>query len=161
MNNVYLLIGGNVGDRRGNLRQAVTAIDESCGGHVVRQSAIYETAAWGKTDQQAFLNQALLLSTSFTPTHLLQQILQTEVLLGRIRQERYGPRIIDIDILFFNDDIINDPALTVPHPEVQNRRFALTPLQEIAPGLVHPVLKKSVDQLLQECPDMLEVKRIG
>lgn len=161
MNNVYLLIGGNVGDRRANLRQAVTAIDESCGGHVVRQSAIYETAAWGKTDQQAFLNQALLLSTSFTPTHLLQQILQTEVLLGRIRQERYGPRIIDIDILFFNDDIINDPALTVPHPEVQNRRFALTPLQEIAPGLVHPVLKKSVDQLLQECPDMLEVKRIG
>ncbi|NII27714.1 2-amino-4-hydroxy-6-hydroxymethyldihydropteridine diphosphokinase [Pseudoflavitalea sp. X16] len=159
MNNVYLLIGGNVGDRRENLRQAVTAIDQSCGGHVVRQSAIYETAAWGKTDQQAFLNQALLLSTSFTPTHLLQQILQTEVLLGRVRQERYGPRIIDIDILFFNDAIINDPALTVPHPEVQNRRFALTPLQEIAPGLVHPVLKKSVDQLLQECPDMLEVKR--
>lgn len=161
MNNVYLLIGGNVGDRRENLRQAVTAIDKSCGGHVVRQSAIYETAAWGKTDQQAFLNQALLLSTSFPPAHLLQQILQTEVLLGRIRQERYGPRIIDIDILFFNDDVINEPALTVPHPEVQNRRFALTPLQEIAPGLVHPVLKKSVDQLLQECPDMLEVKKIS
>lgn len=159
MNNAYLLIGGNVGDRQENLRQAVNAIDTSCGGQVVQQSAIYETAAWGKTDQQAFLNQALLLSTAFTPLHLLQQILQTEVLLGRVRQERYGPRIIDIDILFFNDAIINEPALTIPHPEVQNRRFALVPLQEIAPGLVHPVLKKSIDQLLQECPDKLEVRK--
>lgn len=160
MNNVYLLIGGNVGNRLRNLQQAVTAINNTCGS-VVRQSAIYETAAWGKTDQQPFLNQALLLETSFTAPQLLQHTLEAETLLGRVRQERYGPRIIDIDILFFNDDIIREPALIIPHPEVQNRRFALTPLQEIAPELVHPVLKKNIDQLLQECPDMLEVKRIS
>ena len=160
MNNVYLLIGGNVGDRLRNLQQAVTAINNTCG-NVVRQSAIYETAAWGKTDQQPFLNQALLLETPFTASQLLQHTLEAEALLGRVRQERYGPRIIDIDILFFNYDIVSEPELTIPHPEIQNRRFALTPLAEIAPDYLHPVLKKSVDQLLQECPDMLEVKRVS
>lgn len=158
MNNVYLLIGGNVGDRLQNLQQAVIAINRTCG-DVVRQSAIYETAAWGKTDQQPFLNQALLLETSFTAPQLLQHTLEAEALLGRVRQEKYGPRIIDIDILFFNNDIIREPALTIPHPEVQNRRFALAPLHEIAPGLIHPVFQKSIDQLLLECPDHLEVRQ--
>lgn len=157
MNKVYLLIGGNVGDRLGNLQQAVITIERTCG-QVTRQSAVYETAAWGKTNQQPFLNQALLLETSFTPSELLRHTLQAEALLGRVRQERYGPRIIDIDILFFNNDIVREPALTIPHPEVQNRRFALTPLHEIAPGLIHPVLQKTVDELLKDCKDPLEVK---
>lgn len=157
MNNVYLLIGGNVGDRGENLQQAIIALNQTCG-EIVRQSAIYETAAWGKTDQQPFLNQALLLVTRFTAPELLQHTLEAENLLGRVRQERYGPRIIDIDILFFNNDIVREPALTIPHPEVQNRRFALTPLYELAPGLVHPVLYKTIGQLLEECKDELEVK---
>lgn len=158
MNNVYLLIGGNVGNRPENLQQAVIALNQTCG-QILRQSAIYETAAWGKTDQQAFLNQALMLVTRFTAPELLQHVLEAERLLGRIRQERYGPRVIDIDILFFNNDIVQEPALTIPHPEVQNRRFALTPLHDIAPGLIHPVLHKNIHQLLEECADTLEVKR--
>lgn len=158
MNKVYLLIGGNVGDRLRNLQLAVTALHRSCG-RVTKQSAVYETAAWGKTDQQAFLNQALLLETDLTAPALLACVLKAEAMLGRVRKERYGPRIIDIDILFYNNDIVRTPALTIPHPEIQNRRFALVPLQEIAPGLVHPVLKKNIDQLLIECPDTLEVTK--
>lgn len=157
MNNVYLLIGGNVGDRLHNLQQAVIAIDRTCG-RVVRQSAIYETAAWGKTDQQSFLNQALLIETDLTAFQLLERVLEAEVLLGRVRKERYGPRVIDIDILFFNDDVISAPELIIPHPEVQNRRFALTPMASLAPDYLHPVLRKSIQVLLEECPDMLEVK---
>jgi 2-amino-4-hydroxy-6-hydroxymethyldihydropteridine diphosphokinase len=156
MNKAYLLIGGNVGDRQQNLQQAVTAINNSCG-RVLQQSAVYETAAWGNTDQQAFLNQALLIHTDLSPHQLLDHALEAEALLGRVRKERYGPRVIDIDILFFNNDIIRETALTIPHPEVQNRRFALTPLAEIAPELLHPLLHKTIRQLLDECPDMLEV----
>ena len=158
MNKAYLLIGGNVGNRQQNLQQAVTAINNSCG-RVLQQSAVYETAAWGKTDQQAFLNQALLIHTDFTPHQLLEHALEAEALLGRVRKEKYGPRLIDIDILFFNNDIIRETALIIPHPEVQNRRFALAPLVEIAPKLLHPVLHKTISQLLDECPDMLEVTK--
>lgn len=159
MNKAYLLIGGNVGNRLQNLHQAVTAIDQTCG-RVLLQSSVYETAAWGKTDQQAFLNQALLIETTFSAPDLLKGVLEVESRLGRVRKERYGPRVIDIDIIFFNNDIIRLPALTIPHPEVQNRRFALTPLHEIAPSLVHPVFHKTIDRLLQECPDELQVKKL-
>jgi 2-amino-4-hydroxy-6-hydroxymethyldihydropteridine diphosphokinase len=158
MNKAYLLIGGNVGNRQQNLQQAVTAINNNCG-RVIQQSAVYETAAWGKTDQQAFLNQALLIQTDLTPHQLLKHALEAEALLGRVRKEKYGPRLIDIDILFFNNDIIRETALIIPHPEVQNRRFALAPLAEIAPKLLHPVLHKTISQLLDECPDMLEVRK--
>ncbi|MBO9561587.1 MAG: 2-amino-4-hydroxy-6-hydroxymethyldihydropteridine diphosphokinase [Niastella sp.] len=157
MNYVYLLIGGNVGDRLHNLQQAVITIGRTCG-RVVRQSAVYETAAWGKTDQQSFLNQALLVETNLTAFQLLERVLEAETLLGRVRKERYGPRIIDIDILLFNYDEIDEPDLVIPHPELQNRRFALTPLAEIAPGYLHPVLGKTIQTLLAECKDDLEVK---
>jgi 2-amino-4-hydroxy-6-hydroxymethyldihydropteridine diphosphokinase len=160
MNYVYLLIGGNVGDRLHNLQQAVITIDRTCG-RVVRQSAIYETAAWGKTDQQSFLNQALLVETDLTAFQLLEKVLEAETLLGRVRKERYGPRIIDIDILLFNYDDISEPDLVIPHPELQNRRFALTPLAEIAPGYLHPVLGKTIRTLLEECKDELEVKKVS
>lgn len=157
MNNVYLLIGGNVGNRLQNLRHAVEQL--SSWGTVIRQSAVYETAAWGKTDQASFLNQAIELKTNLSPQVLIGTILQIEEEMGRKRMEKYGPRIIDIDILFFNSDIVQEPHLTIPHPEIQNRRFALVPMADIAPELMHPVLHKSIRHLLQECPDTLDARR--
>jgi 2-amino-4-hydroxy-6-hydroxymethyldihydropteridine diphosphokinase len=160
MNKVFLLIGGNIGDRLQNLHQAITGLLAVCG-PVIQQSAVYETAAWGKTDQAAFLNQALLLTTSLTAQELITTILSVEEEMGRRRMEKFGPRVIDIDILFFNEEIINEPNLIIPHPQLQNRRFALAPMHEIAPALVHPVLHKTIEQLLAECPDELPVRRLG
>jgi 2-amino-4-hydroxy-6-hydroxymethyldihydropteridine diphosphokinase len=156
MNKVFLLIGGNMGDRLQNLHQAITLLSATCG-PVIQQSAVYETAAWGKTDQAAFLNQALLLTTELSPQELITTVLSVEEQMGRHRTERFGPRVIDIDIMFYNEDIINEPHLTVPHPQMQNRRFALIPLKELAPLFVHPVLKKTLEELLLECKDELPV----
>ena len=159
MNKAYLLIGGNMGDRLRNLARAEELLQAGTG-KVMERSGIYETAAWGKTDQPAFLNKALLLQNDLSPAQLLQNIMDVENEMGRIRSEKYGPRTIDIDILFFNREIIRLPQLVIPHPEIQNRRFALEPLNEIAPDFFHPVLNKSIRQLLAECPDKLEVKRL-
>ena len=158
INKAYLLTGGNMGDRTRTLTTAREQIARHCG-EVTACSSLYETAAWGKEDQPAFLNQALEIATPLAAEQLLKCILRVEKKLGRIRQEKYGPRIIDIDILFFNNDIINYPQLKLPHPQVQHRRFALTPLAEIAPNLVHPVLKKTIRELITICPDKLEVKK--
>lgn len=160
LNKAYLLTGSNLNDREKNLNTAKDLIETHCG-KVTRFSSVYETSAWGKTDQPAFLNQALEIETSLNAKQLIRRILKVEKMMGRVRKEKYDPRIIDIDILFFNDEIYQYHFLTVPHPEIQNRRFALIPLAEIASGLVHPVLKKKVSQLLQECPDKLEVKKYG
>jgi 2-amino-4-hydroxy-6-hydroxymethyldihydropteridine diphosphokinase len=159
MSTAYLLIGGNMGNRKENLLQAVTLVNDQCGA-VVKTSSIYETAAWGKTDQAAFFNQAIAISTSFSARQLLRKILKIEKQMGRIRKEKMGPRIIDIDILLFDNEIHDLRYLKIPHPEMHNRRFALTPLVEIEPDLVHPVLKKTIAQLLEECPDNLEVKKM-
>ena len=158
MNKVYLLIGGNVGNRLQNLRHAIGHLSDW--GTAIQQSAVYETEAWGKTDQEPFLNQALELNTSLTAQVLMGTILKIEEEMGRKRTEKYGPRIIDIDILFYNDVIIHEPHLTIPHPEIQNRRFVLVPMQEIAPLLVHPLLNKTIQQLLEECPDKLGAKKL-
>jgi len=159
VNKAYLLIGGNIGEREQVLKQARELINAYCG-QIVQSSSIYETAAWGKEDQASFLNQALEIQTALSATALLEKILWVEKKLGRIREEKYGPRIIDIDILLFNDDIINEPGLKVPHPEMQNRRFVLAPLSEIEPGKMHPALKKTINELLEICPDKLEVNKI-
>jgi len=158
MNKAYLLTGGNMGNREKNLARAKKLISEQAG-KVTRASALYETAAWGKTDQPSFYNQALELETTLPPKDLLKLLLEIEKKLGRQRDEKYGPRTIDIDILLYGDQIFNDPQLRIPHPELQNRRFALTPLAEIGPGLVHPVFKKSITELLAICSDTLEVTR--
>jgi len=159
MNKVFLLIGGNMGDRLQNLHQAIALVAAACG-PVLQQSAVYETAAWGKTDQAAFLNQALLLTTSLTPQQLITTLLSVEEQMGRRRMERNGPRVIDIDIIFYNDVVLHEPNLTIPHPQLQHRRFVLVPLQEIAPAFVHPVLRKTIDELLEECKDDLAVNKL-
>lgn len=159
MNTAYLLTGGNLGNRNENLAHARQLLQEFCG-NIIAASSLYETAAWGNTDQPSFLNQAIRLETSLTARQLIRRILKLEKQMGRERHEKFGPRIIDIDILLFNDEIHNYPLLKVPHPELPNRRFALMPLAEIAPYLIHPVLKKTIATLLEECKDELFVKKI-
>ena len=159
MNKAYLLTGGNKGDRHSNLNRASELIEKSCG-RIARRSELYETAAWGNTDQAAFLNQALLIETEMSAPDLMKTLLEIEEQLGRVRFEKYGPRIIDIDILLFNHAIIDTPLVRVPHPELQNRRFALTPLSEIAAAYEHPALHKTIRVLLDECEDLLPVKKV-
>ena len=160
MNKTYLLTGGNLGNRLAFLSQAKELLSEYCG-VITAASSFYETAAWGNTNQAAFLNQALEITTTLNARQLIRKILKIEKRLGRIRKEKYGPRNIDIDILLYNDEVHEMPFLKVPHPEMQNRRFALLPLAEIAPGLIHPVFKKSIMELLDDCTDGLEVNKIG
>jgi 2-amino-4-hydroxy-6-hydroxymethyldihydropteridine diphosphokinase len=128
MNKVFLLIGGNMGDRLQNLHQAIILLSEAVG-PVTQQSAVYETAAWGKTDQPAFLNQALLLTTELSAQELIITVLSVEEMMGRHRNEKFGPRVIDIDIMFYNEAVIDEPNLSIPHPQMQNRRFALVLLE--------------------------------
>lgn len=158
MTNAYLLTGGNMGDRAAALETARNLIGEHCG-KLTAVSSLYETAAWGKEDQPSFLNQALAIETTLPARQLIRKILKLEKKMGRERMEKYGPRLIDIDILLYADEVHDYPLLKVPHPELPNRRFALLPLSEIAADLVHPVLKKSISDLLDTCKDPLEVKK--
>ena len=153
------MIGGNLGNREENFERAKEMIKEHCG-EIIKSSALYETEAWGKTDQPSFLNQAVEIETKMSAKQLMRCILKLEKMMGRERKEKYGPRIIDIDILLFNNGQYDYSFLKIPHPEMQNRRFALIPLREIAPDLQHPVFKKSISQLLAECPDESDVKKI-
>lgn len=158
MNTAYLLTGGNLGNREENLTIARELITQHCG-TIVHASSLYETAAWGKTDQPSFLNQALQLQTAFNARQLIRKVLKIEKTMGRTREEKYGPRIIDIDILLFNEEIHDYRLLKLPHPEMQNRKFALMPLAEIAPDVLHPVFKKTITELLSDCKDDLPVKK--
>jgi 2-amino-4-hydroxy-6-hydroxymethyldihydropteridine diphosphokinase len=158
MHTAFLLIGGNLGNRERNFETARNLIAKYCG-VITRSSSLYDTAAWGKTNQPSFLNQAVEIETRLTAVQLMKQILELEKMMGRERKEKYGPRLIDIDILFFNREIYDQPDLKIPHPEMQNRRFVLIPLNEIAADVRHPILKKSIAQLLEECPDQSEVRK--
>lgn len=160
MNKAYLLIGGNMGERQQNLDKARAFFNEQCG-KIINYSSVYETAAWGNTEQPAFLNQAVELETAFDAKKLMRWILKTENKMGRIRKEKYGPRIIDIDILLFNEEQYNYSFLKIPHPELHNRRFALTPLAEIAPKAIHGGFNKTIQSLLYECKDELSVRKIN
>jgi len=159
MNKAYLLTGGNEGDRYLHMQQARTNIEHICG-QILQASSLYETAPWGKTDQPDFLNQVLLVQTNLDPPALLRAILWIEEKGGRIRTVKNAPRIIDIDILFYNRLVLNEPGLSIPHPRIAERRFVLEPLNEISPGFLHPVLGKSISRLLLECTDELAVKKM-
>ncbi len=158
MNKAYLLLGSNMGNPGLQILQARKDIAKKIG-NIVRTSDLYQTAAWGNTHQPDFLNQIIIVETALTAFQTLKTILTIEKELGRIRVKKNDPRIIDIDILFFNKEIINDPELTVPHPEIQNRRFVLVPLNQLSPNMLHPKLKKSIHQLLLYCKDELNVKK--
>jgi len=155
----YLLLGTNLGDRKKNLAQARKGIEDVVG-TIRKTSSIFQTAAWGNHNQPYFWNQALTVETELSAPKVLHAILAIEQSLGRVRKEKWGERIIDIDILIFEVDIINSPTLKIPHPELPNRRFALEPLAEIAGELIHPVHGITIGTLLQLCTDELPVMKV-
>ncbi|TAM97834.1 MAG: 2-amino-4-hydroxy-6-hydroxymethyldihydropteridine diphosphokinase [Chitinophagaceae bacterium] len=165
---VYLLLGTNMGDRLQHLKDARELLgagdynEKMAPGTqltLLQESSIYETAAWGKIEQDDYLNQVIAVSTDLPPLTLLKITSCIETRLGRVRKKVWEPRIIDIDILLYENEIIREEKLIVPHPHLQNRRFVLTPLSEIAPHLLHPVLGKDILTLLEECPDTLWVRK--
>ena len=155
MNTLFLITGGNMGNREKSLETAAALIKKQIG-KIIQSSRIYETEAWGLTDQPAFYNQVHIVSTHLSAKEVLDKILKIEEDMGRIRTVKNAARIIDIDILFFNDGIIHQRHLVIPHPEISNRRFVLTPLNELAPEMIHPVEKKSIRELLSTCKDTLK-----
>jgi len=160
MNKLFLITGGNIGDRKKNLETAAVLIKRRVG-KITKLSKIYETEAWGNRDQPAFYNQVLVIESKFSAWEILTAILKIEEEMGRKRTVKNAARIIDIDILFFNEDIVNEQNLVIPHPEIGNRRFVLSPLNEIAPQMFHPVLKKTIRQLLSESKDQLKVNPVS
>lgn len=153
MHTVYLLTGSNLGRRELMLSEALRLIRKNVG-RIEKRSLVYETAPWGFEDHRPFLNQALKVQTSLSPGKLLSEVLQIELVLGRIREaDQYVSRVIDIDILFYDARIIGEKHLTIPHPLLHQRRFVLVPLAEIAPSFIHPVFNVPVIQLLHSCAD--------
>jgi 2-amino-4-hydroxy-6-hydroxymethyldihydropteridine diphosphokinase len=156
MKAAYLLIGGNIGDRLAFMAAAKEKMKQK-GIELIRQSSIYETAAWGITDQPSFLNQVLEIETSLTPQKLLSELLCIEQELGRTRAEKNGARTIDIDILYFENQLIQAKGLSIPHDRISIRRFVLVPLTELIPDFIDPKTNKSIMEMLNDCPDTLEV----
>ena len=160
MNNVVLLLGTNVGDRLINLEKAWKEIQNTLG-KVIRYSSVYETAPWGNSQQQNFLNQVILIESTSSAEVIMKKIIDIEENMGRIRKKKWEPRIIDIDILFFNKEIISHHDLEIPHPRIRERKFTMVPLAELIPEFIHPVFKKSIIELLKELNDPLDVKKIS
>ncbi len=146
---IYLALGSNLDNRLENLKEAIAALPPQM--VVKAKSHVYETLPWGYEDQPKFLNQVLKAQTYVEPEPLLKHIKRLELALGRKPSFQNGPRLIDIDILFYDDLVLNTPALTLPHPRLHERGFVLLPLMDIAPDLVHPLTKKSVREMVAFC----------
>ncbi|NJK87482.1 MAG: 2-amino-4-hydroxy-6-hydroxymethyldihydropteridine diphosphokinase [Bacteroidales bacterium] len=161
MNSIYLIFGGNLGDRHQNILKARNFIQNELG-RIIRYSSVYETEPWGFDHEQSFLNQVAEVQSLLSAEEMLKKIKNFEEISGKGKRETvYLPREIDVDILFFNREFINMPELTVPHPRLHERRFVLEPLNEIIPDFIHPVMKKSISQLLEECSDQKWVKKLN
>jgi 2-amino-4-hydroxy-6-hydroxymethyldihydropteridine diphosphokinase len=149
MSTVYLGIGSNLGNRQNNCEKSLCLLEEK-GITIIKRSSMIETEPWGVQDQPKFINLVVEIQTDLEPEELLQRLKEIEVGIGREETVRWGPRIIDLDILFYDDIVVNSPELVIPHPHIQDRIFVLKPLSEIAPDKIHPVLKKSIRELFQE-----------
>ena len=158
---VFIGLGCNEGDSLQHLSDARRNISELPEANLIAASSFYRTAAWGKTDQPDFINQVIQISSTFHPEELMLSLLQIEERMGRKREEKWGPRSIDLDILFFGQSILHSDLLQVPHPHITERRFVLEPLCELAPAFTHPLNGKTVRQLLELCTDIGSVKRIN
>ncbi len=160
MHHVYLLTGSNIGDRKKYLQHAIEQLN-LIAGEVLNSSSVYETAPWGVTDQDAYMNQALILKTNLKPLDLFFELKKIEAGEGRISQKKYAPRTLDIDILFYDDLILETEVLTIPHPRLHLRKFVLVPMNEIAAEFFHPILKEKIKTLLKNCEDELAVIKIS
>lgn len=156
MNGIYLIIGGNIGNRVQHIVECKRLIEIEIGA-IEKQSSIYETAAWGKTDEPNYLNQVLKINTIYPPELLLKKCFSIEKKMGRIRKEKWSSRTIDIDILFYHDEVIDKPSIKIPHPRIAERRFVLTPLNELAANEIFPSKNITISSLLDICNDSLKV----
>lgn len=146
MNIVYISFGSNIGDREKAIEDALSLVNKN-EMKITKKSNIIETEPYGYTDQPIFLNGAIEVETELSCREVLERLLQIEKEVGRVRKFKWGPRLIDLDIIFFNDEVYDEEDLKVPHPDMQNRQFVLKPLREICPDFIHPILKKKVKEL--------------
>lgn len=160
MDGIYLLLGTNLGDKFLNLQKSKMGI-EGLMGSIIKQSSVYKTAAWGVEDQNLFLNQVIKIQSELSPHQILDKIFQVEKSMGRVREGKWKERVIDIDLLYYYNQIIQTRELQVPHRELHNRNFTLAPLVEIAPSEIHPVFQKTQRELYELCSDKLVVELLG
>lgn len=153
-------IGSNLGIPAQNCEKAIRLLNDTAGIEVTSRSSLYQSEPVGNTEQNWFVNAAAVIKTSLEPESLLNQLLKIEEVLGRVRREKWGPRIIDLDILTYDNLVVNTPDLTLPHPEMAKRRFVLQPLSECAGDYIHPVENKTIHDLLKDLPENPQVKKI-